>query len=251
MHLFFLIHMFGFTAEHPEIVTAIMQGPIFRPLAIAVRRQGEVGQREYDKQNTPVAVFSYIRGAFENQPVSACLSPLIQRYGLFKTMSHGATICVDDSCPSPSTRVCTDFIEATCRLLAGPSTPKGKTRLRHALKKDAREHWLSTFSALRQGRPSDPSLSVLHQDLVNAWTRLGNEAGLSFQAENERHRRSMARLASRMCYDRTCEFNGNPSATPHLMMRCKGCRSVQYCDRACQKNDWYEGRHRETCRGQN
>ncbi|KAJ7055554.1 Alpha/beta hydrolase family-domain-containing protein [Mycena amicta] len=31
------------------------------------------------------------------------------------------------------------------------------------------------------------------------------------------------------------------------LQRCSGCRSFQYCSRACQKHDWRQGGHREAC----
>ena len=45
-----------------------------------------------------------------------------------------------------------------------------------------------------------------------------------------------------------CSSCNTPQPSGHTFQKCKGCRTVQYCNKECQRAHWNQGGHKQECK---
>ncbi|KIO32226.1 hypothetical protein M407DRAFT_18796 [Tulasnella calospora MUT 4182] len=86
---------------------------------------------------------------------------------------------------------------------------------------------------------------------IQGWKEFGKLLGFDreqIQAEEFEKRKKEIDGVEGCSWFKCCLYRDTKIAPLREMMRCSGCKSVQYCGTRCQKLDWKEGGHKEECK---
>ncbi|KAI0316767.1 hypothetical protein OF83DRAFT_218764 [Amylostereum chailletii] len=101
--------------------------------------------------------------------------------------------------------------------------------LRRDVSKGAHASWYPTLRLLRsEQQRSFPGLGKPLQDLIQLWTSLGTEVGLSELRERDRYERE----GLRHCAWKLCRYHIEKPES--ALSACQGCGEARYCGRTCQ-----------------